>query len=285
MKVNNRFELTVLLLMLLMLAGCFQTHDSFHDDAPVDPAQVAAHKGEAVVLVHGLGGNENSMASLETYLSRRGYQTVKVIYPSTKECIEDIAADYLAPAVADLQRRGVRHIHIVTHSMGGIVARYYLQDHPLPAGSRVVMISPPNQGVEIADKLHDSSLAQAALGPAVQQLGCHTLPAFKPLKMAVGVIAGCGGLAPEHSPLTPGVDDGIVSVAAARLGEMRDFLVVPLDHVSIKHDPRVISQVSYFLGHGRFKHPGVRVGTAPDHPADYNSEVKTCPSSSVSQRS
>ena len=42
-------------------------------------------------------------------------------------------------------------IHFVTHSLGGILVRQYLQRKALPEGSRLVMVAPPNQGTEVAD--------------------------------------------------------------------------------------------------------------------------------------
>ncbi len=55
-------------------------------------------------------------------------------------------------------RLQARAIHFVTHSMGGVLVRYYVSRHRPENLGRVVMLSPPNRGREAADHLRDSAL-------------------------------------------------------------------------------------------------------------------------------
>jgi triacylglycerol lipase len=224
--------------------------------AAADPTTMD-HKEECVILLHGMARTTASMHKLEEYLSGKGYKTVNFAYPSTSESIERIAARHLPCAIASCKDGPVDKIHFVTHSLGGIIVRQYLQTNSLPEGSRLVMLAPPNQGTEVVDHLKDLFLYQWIDGPAGQELGtdpASTPNRLKPINIEVGIIAGDMTLNPILSSLIPGPDDGKVSVERAKLREMTDFLVVPSTHTFIMRNPSVMAQVYHFLVHGKFDH-------------------------------
>ncbi len=213
-------------------------------------------KTACVFLLHGMGRSSRSMNRMARRLADQGYIVNNLGYPSTKADIETISSEVLAPAV---DRCRENHpglpIHFVTHSLGGIVVRQYLQTHGLPAGSRVVMLSPPNQGSEIADLLKNVFLYRWVMGPAGRQLGTgmNSVPnRLQPVAVPVGVITGDRSLEPWFSIRIPGPDDGKVSVARARLKEMADFHVVHRSHGFIMNAPEVIGQTIQFLASGSF---------------------------------
>jgi triacylglycerol lipase len=112
------------------------------------------------------------MASMADHLADKGYRVVNRDYPSTQASIQTLSQDIVTKTVRRCRsERPSAPVHFVTHSLGGILVRYYLQAHRLPPGSRVVMLSPPNQGSEIADLLKDNVLYRWIMGPAGQQLG------------------------------------------------------------------------------------------------------------------
>ncbi len=213
---------------------------------------------ECVVLLHGLGRTYWSMQRMAQTLEAAGFRTVNLDYPSRKHSIEKLAMEVIPEGIQRCHAKGTHTIHFVTHSMGGIVLRYYLSKHTIEGLGRVVMLSPPNQGSEVTDALQDTALHQWYYGPAGRQLstGPDSLVAqLGPVYYPVGVITGN-----EHaffdawfSGLIPGQDDGKVSVESSKVEGMTDFLVLPYAHPYIMQEEEVMAQTIYFLSHGRFR--------------------------------
>ncbi len=240
-----------ILLLLLMILLCMFFNLSFSSD----PVDVSSKENEHVILLHGMGRTERSMKKFEKYFQQQGYKTLNSRYPSTKETIEKIASSHVSDAVGKCRKEGAIKIHVVTHSLGGIVVRQYLQTNSLPKGSRIVMLSPPNKGSELADFFKGFFLYEWLNGPAGNQLGTdsESVPnSLEPVNVEVGVITGNKSLNPIYSAIVSGKDDGKVSVERAKLDEMTDFLVVPASHSFIMNDKTVMKQAAYFLKYGRF---------------------------------
>jgi pimeloyl-ACP methyl ester carboxylesterase len=197
-----------------------------------------------------------SLKKLASRLAIQGYFVVNIEYPTLEQPIEYLADMVLDPELERLQGFSPAKIHFVTHSMGGIVVRYYLQHHPLENLGYVVMLSPPNQGSEIVDHMKSIPLIKRLLSPAARELG--TDRESLPLKLGrpgfkLGIIAGKKSHNPLNSLIIEGPDDGTVSVESARIAGMADFLVLPYSHRSILKSDKVIDQVLHFLRHGSFK--------------------------------
>ena len=208
-----------------------------------------------VVLLHGLGRTALSMKKLEKHLHRKGFKTVNISYPSTKYPIETLSDVYLINEIMQRCTDPNSKIHFVTHSLGGIILRYYLKKNHLPNLGRVVMLSPPNKGSEIAEHFQKNIFFKIFMGPAGQQLGisANSVPnSIGPADFELGIITGDKSFNPYFSKLIPGKDDGKVSVERAKLEGMSDFLVVHKDHMFIMYSKKVIEQVIFFLEKGRF---------------------------------
>ncbi len=210
---------------------------------------------DCVVLLHGLGRTNYSMASLEKSLMKEGYVVVNDSYPSRKENIEKLSA-VVGKGIEECKKQRVQEIHFVTHSLGGILVRSYFQTNVVPEAKRVVMLGPPNHGSEVTSNNKDKWWYKLFTGPAGQELGIE--PTSKPnqlgkISLEVGIIAGTESLDPWFSRAISGPNDGKVSVESAKLEEMKDFITVPHSHTFMAESADVQKQVSFFLTQGKFK--------------------------------
>lgn len=211
---------------------------------------------EHVIILHGMGRTHRAMKKIEKHLENVGYQVTNLDYPSTQKPIEKIAEEDLGETVEKCLKKGATTIHFVTHSLGGIVLREYLQTKTVPGQCRAVMLAPPNNGSEIADFLKTNFLYQKIMGPAGQQLGTGPFSkpnTLKPVNIKIGIITGNKDSLPVFSFLFNGPNDGKVSVESAKLKEMADFIVLPCGHTFIMNNETVIEQIEYFLKNGAFK--------------------------------
>jgi pimeloyl-ACP methyl ester carboxylesterase len=208
----------------------------------------------SVVLLHGMARSARSMRPVARVLDAAGFQVSAVDYPTGPYNVSGLVERYVAPAIA--KRPADQPIHVVTHSLGGILIRAYLQNRDLPTGSRIVMLAPPNHGSEVADRVRRWAPYRWWMGAVGQQLGTGPdgiARQLRPVDAEVGIIAARRSLQPWFSLLLPGPDDGAVSVASTRLPEMQDFLVVDASHSLVMFDRRVQQEVLHFLLHGRFR--------------------------------
>jgi len=208
---------------------------------------------DCVVLLHGLWRSENSMNRMQESLTAAGYRVQNIEYESTEKPVEALADEAVT---AGLEACGQADtVHFVTHSMGGILVRQYLQQRDIDRLGRVVMLGPPNQGSEVIDRYADWPGFEWFSGPAGLQLGTGeaSLPrALGPAHFDVGIIAGNHTLNPILSQTLPGKDDGKVSVDATRLEGMNDHMEMPVTHVFMMRDKDVIEQTLHYLEHGHF---------------------------------
>lgn len=163
-----------------------------------------------------------------------------------------------------LQQTGIwsqdfQKVHFVTHSMGGLIVRNYLQSYqreiPINKLGRVVMIAPPNKGSELANFLKNFPPYKWIFGPASQEL--TTMVQSKlihDLYYELGIVAGtCGWPYILGNICIRDKHDGRVSVESTKLNGMKDHITINSTHSFISWRPLVHKQILCFLENGKFQ--------------------------------
>lgn len=213
-------------------------------------------RADCVVLLHGLARTQAAMTEMERRFVDAGYKVANPGYPSRAHPIEELAP--LAVEAGMAACPADETLHFVTHSLGGILVRYYLAHNEIPRLGRVVMLAPPNQGSEVVDRMRKVPGFRLLNGPAGLQLGTgpddvpRRLP---PVDFPLGVIAGTRSFNLLLSRFLPNPDDGKVSVESTRVEGMADFVTVPYSHPFIMERGPVIDLVLRFIATGRFAEP------------------------------
>ena len=182
------------------------------------------------------------MEPLSRALEKAGFETRSWSYASLSGTIQE-HADELSAELARLGRdASVRRIHLVGHSLGGIVIRAALVSGVPEKLGRVVLLAPPNRGSALAGRLAPwfggwiGALAELSDDPAsaVNRLAV-------PEGVEIGVIAASW--------------DGKVPVELTHLEGEADHLVVAGVHSFLMNQTQVQRQVVQFLRAGRFEQP------------------------------
>lgn len=217
-----------------------------------DRPEIQMSSGEKVVLLHGLWRGFHAMSPLARKLRAAGFCTLNIPYPSMRQPIEKLVEHIRRQIVC---YAGDETVHIVTHSLGGIIARSLLcKDLPWRCG-RLVMLAPPNQGSEIVNWATNHKLIHGLLGPAGRCLGSEGIPSSLPpipFGLEAAVIMGRRSTIPFFRALLDEENDGIVSVEKGRIEGLCGFSVVNADHTFIQSHPEVVRRCILFLKSGEW---------------------------------
>ena len=218
-----------------------------------------AISSERVYVIHGYGSAPIFMAGIEKTLNQNGFTARNLGYNSLGNDLLVIGKD-LYELVKKENKKG-EQVCFVTHSMGGLVVRsmlrYAEKDTDFPKIARIVMLTPPNKGAEIADFFANIAVLQWILGPNIQHLRtdssslANNLPAI-PKSTELGIIVGAKFDGKGYNPLIKGDNDGFLSIDKTQLKTGKEYITVPEAHMMIIQDRNIQNRIVGFLQKGYF---------------------------------
>jgi triacylglycerol esterase/lipase EstA (alpha/beta hydrolase family) len=205
----------------------------------------AASQHDPVLLVHGFNGSGSNWTAMVATLQRAGWRADEIDAMSydSSQSNKQIAHE-IATAVAALKARtGATRVDVVSHSMGAISSRWFLERLG---------------GAASVDAW--ASLAGVNRG-TVWAYGCYMLTPCREMVPSSSVIddlaahfppAGATRYATWWSPC----DEAVVPQSNAELPGARNTETSCLGHSAVKSDPVVLAQVIAWLGGGRATQQG-----------------------------
>jgi pimeloyl-ACP methyl ester carboxylesterase len=208
-----------------------------------------------VVYLHGLwlAGHESLL--LRSRLERLFGLHVQVFkYPSVSATMMEVTAR-LQAFIENLEPR--RELHLIGHSLGGLVAYRFLERFPQQAPGRVVFLGTPAVASRAATNVGRARWAGALLGRCVaEELLIDRRRAWVGPR-ALGVIAGTrpAGLGQLFAHFNE-PNDGTIAVSETRLPGATDHITLPVSHLGMLLSARVARETGGFLARGHFSLTG-----------------------------
>ena len=146
-------------------------------------------------------------------------------------------------------------IHLVGHSLGGLVILRCLRNHGERRIGRIVLMGTPVRACMAGRRLENLAAGERLLG-ASRDIWRSLPDVYRP-RCELGVIAGSRpwGLGRMLMRL-PGTNDGVVRLEETEVAGMRDRIVLPLSHSGMLVSARVAREVAVFLERGAFDRGG-----------------------------
>ena len=207
--------------------------------------------GIPVVVIHGALRSQAGLWPIVWYLRRQGFAARPFGYATRAQTLAQ-HGERLETFIAQWLPGPAPVLGILTHSMGGLVARAYLARAAAASQSqrqRVVMLAPPNQGAALAATMQGFAPFRWLYGRAAEELhpSRAALLGHPPTSAELLILAG-GRRGSEigYTRRIVGNNDGLVSVAETALpGVIPEF--VGGVHSTLQWRPAVLARAARFL--------------------------------------
>jgi hypothetical protein len=195
--------------------------------------------GTPIILLHGLVDNGSIFVTLRRSLRRRGFgRVITLNYSPLSQDVRQVARRLSALIEKTCEETGYEKVHVVGHSLGGVIARYYVQK--LGGDARVhtlCTLGSPHQGTHAARLLPTKLVKQ--LRPGSDLMTELAEPAR--------------GLSTRFLAFWSDLDELIVPKRSARIEHpdllARNVLLRGVGHMSLPINARVVREIATVLAH------------------------------------
>jgi pimeloyl-ACP methyl ester carboxylesterase len=147
-------------------------------------------------------------------------------------------------------------VHLVGHSLGGILIRALHHYYPQQRPGRIVTLGAPHGSSRVARHLSRYAFWRWAMGKGVIQLLSGAPLHWTTPAREIGVICGTrsfgmGRLLVRDLPLP---NDGLLTVKESAFPAAREHLALPVSHTGMLFSRTLARQVAAFLRSGQFAH-------------------------------
>lgn len=212
---------------------------------------VSQNDVENVILIHGLARTAMSMRLLGIRLRKAGFRCAFIDYESRRLSLDGSLRAVTEKIARETARVG--QVHLVGHSLGGLLgARIKLARPDLPI-QRVVQLGSPNLGSGAARRLREVALAQWVFGPVLRDLAEDQAEGLEP-DADIAAFAGTGfpvALARHYD--VEGPNDGLVAARSAWGRAAKHRVMASGLHTWLPLSGAVAEQVVGFLKTGEVK--------------------------------
>ena len=207
-------------------------------------------KAETIILIHGLWMHGIVLLPQQRWLRAEGFSVRRFSYPSWSGGLAG-NANLLSSFVNETPGAV---IHLVAHSLGGLVALKMLSQEPDVRIRRVVLLGTPYAGCHCVITLAALPVVNVLVGRTFKDWFSRPRPALQ-TKVEIGVIAGTRSIGLGR--LIPGLarpNDGVVAVDETRISAAKDSIALNVSHSGMLVSRACAWQIANFIRTGKFIH-------------------------------
>ena len=199
--------------------------------------------GSAVVVIPGFLGSDLYMAHLSSWLSRVGYRPYLSGIRLNAECPNLLIKYRLSEIIEQALQETRRKIHLIGHSLGGIMARSIASQQPDDVAS-VISLAAPFRG-----KVLHRSLMQAVASvrqQVIKEHGREVLPECYTARCTCEFVSSlvCKMATPVMETAIFTRDDGFVDWRYCKTGDPESDFEVAGTHIGLVFNPAVYTIVA-----------------------------------------